>query len=378
MRRSYCGWMIVILCCVFFTGCASTMKFSAVDLNDQIKSGQLMKKVDNAVILVDRSASMEERYGNARRLELGSDVTNHFVETMPDIDLKVGVRSFAGDETPLIYGMSAFNKADLLQNIQSNSQGAGRTPLGEAIRAAGDDLKPYSGPLALIIVSDFETLLNLDDIRPKYALESVAQVKALYGDRLCIYTIQVAQAPGGTALVQAIQKEAKCGLAVNADDLATQKAMSEFVKKIFLADADQTMGAQKKAAAGTAESDAKNAESVQDNSLTLEDIHFAFDKAALTEDGQRILKKHAAWLKENKKGTLTVEGHCDERGTTEYNLALGEKRATEAKKFLVTLGVENTRIKTISYGKERPLDPGHTETAWAKNRRDRFVVSPVK
>ena len=77
----------------------------------------------------------------------------------------------------------------------------------------------------------------------------------------------------------------------------------------------------------------------------------------------------------NKDANIIVEGHCDERGTTEYNLALGERRATETKKYLVELGVPEGRIKTISYGEERPLDPGHTEAAWAKNRRAQFVLN---
>jgi len=77
----------------------------------------------------------------------------------------------------------------------------------------------------------------------------------------------------------------------------------------------------------------------------------------------------------NKNVTVLIEGNCDERGTVEYNLALGEKRAQSAMKFLVDLGVDKARIKTISYGKEKPLEPGHNEEAWAKNRRDHFVVT---
>ncbi len=73
---------------------------------------------------------------------------------------------------------------------------------------------------------------------------------------------------------------------------------------------------------------------------------------------------------------VVIEGHCDERGTAEYNMALGQRRAQETKKYLVNLGIKESRIKTISYGEERPLDPGHNEDAWAKNRRAHFVVTP--
>ncbi len=108
--------------------------------------------------------------------------------------------------------------------------------------------------------------------------------------------------------------------------------------------------------------------------IDLEDIRFDYDKSVLRPQDREILKKHGDWLMKNNTYTVLIEGNCDERGTTEYNLALGERRANEAAKYLIGLGVEKERIKTISYGEERPLDPGHTEEAWAKNRRDHFVV----
>lgn len=108
------------------------------------------------------------------------------------------------------------------------------------------------------------------------------------------------------------------------------------------------------------------------------DIHFDFDKFNLMSDAREVLEKHAAWLNKNKEVNIVVEGHCDERGTAEYNLALGERRASAAAKFLGDMGIEAKRMKTISYGKEMPLDPGHNEEAWAKNRRAHFVVSTKK
>ncbi len=102
-------------------------------------------------------------------------------------------------------------------------------------------------------------------------------------------------------------------------------------------------------------------------------IHFAFDRSDLNEQARDTLKKIAAVLRLNPSYSLDIAGHCDERGTSEYNLALGERRARAAKKFLVNLGISADRITTVSYGEERPIDPGHTEEAWAKNRRDEFT-----
>jgi peptidoglycan-associated lipoprotein len=110
--------------------------------------------------------------------------------------------------------------------------------------------------------------------------------------------------------------------------------------------------------------------------LQIPDVNFDFDKYNLKPEAQAILKAGAPAYLKYREYKLVVEGHADERGTVEYNLALGDKRASEAAKYLVDLGIEKERIKTISYGKEMPLDNGHDETAWAKNRRAHFVIFP--
>jgi len=109
----------------------------------------------------------------------------------------------------------------------------------------------------------------------------------------------------------------------------------------------------------------------------LMDINFDFDKYNLRPQDRDILKRHAEWLLKNTEFAVAIEGHCDERGTAEYNMALGQRRAEAAKKFLQDSGVAEARMKTISYGKELPLDPGHNEAAWTKNRRAHFVVTPL-
>ena len=106
-----------------------------------------------------------------------------------------------------------------------------------------------------------------------------------------------------------------------------------------------------------------------------EDIYFDFDRSTLSPAAQDNLLRKAEWLRENPDATATIEGHCDERGTNEYNLALGDRRAESAKAFLTDLGIDPARLTTISYGEERPVDPIHMEEAWAKNRRDHFVVN---
>ncbi len=149
----------------------------------------------------------------------------------------------------------------------------------------------------------------------------------------------------------------------SAEEIARQKAANEArIKEQELKEdaARKEAAARKKAAAM--------------ERFVNQDIHFAFDSAELTPMSQMLLKEKAQWLEDNMSVNVRVEGNCDERGTTEYNLALGEKRAMSVKNFLVDLGISSSRLTTISYGEEKPLDPGHNKAAWAKNRRVHFTI----
>ena len=131
------------------------------------------------------------------------------------------------------------------------------------------------------------------------------------------------------------------------------------------------------AAAGTKTAMAEAAAGVaatEEKSSLFADIHFDYDKSFIREDAKPALAKVSDYLKKNSGAKVQIEGHCDERGTAEYNMALGARRAESAKKYLLSLGVKGGALSTVSYGKEKPLDPGHTEDAWAKNRRGHFVL----
>ncbi|BBB32448.1 peptidoglycan-associated lipoprotein [Thermotomaculum hydrothermale] len=106
----------------------------------------------------------------------------------------------------------------------------------------------------------------------------------------------------------------------------------------------------------------------------LEDVYFEFDKSRLTPETREVLKKHAKWLKEHPSVKILIEGHCDERGTEQYNLALGDRRAHAVKNYLISLGISPDRMKTISFGEMFPKVKGHNEWAWSQNRRCHFVI----
>jgi peptidoglycan-associated lipoprotein len=107
----------------------------------------------------------------------------------------------------------------------------------------------------------------------------------------------------------------------------------------------------------------------------LKPVYFDFDRSFIRDDAKAVMKANAEWLKSNPKAKIKIEGNCDERGTVEYNQALGQRRAASAKKYLTDMGVSGLRISLISYGKEKPICSEHEESCWQKNRRDDFVVA---
>jgi len=159
--------------------------------------------------------------------------------------------------------------------------------------------------------------------------------------------------------------------AVTADDEAARKAKEAADREAALKEQAAKDEAARREAARAAWAK-KNAEALVE--LSLQNIYFDYDKSAIRPDAREILKVNAEIFTKNSSAKIVVEGHCDERGTAEYNMALGERRAQEAKQYLVNLGIDASRIETISYGKERPLDNRSTEEAWAQNRRAQFLL----
>ena len=120
--------------------------------------------------------------------------------------------------------------------------------------------------------------------------------------------------------------------------------------------------------------DGRNLEELNRES-PLKPAFFPLDSADLDDEARGVVAGNADILKQNPRWVITIEGHCDERGTAEYNLALGERRALAAKNYLISLGITDARVKTVSYGDEFPFDRGHTDDAWSRNRRAHFVIS---
>ena len=385
MRRIGYGFIFLLTFCTLFIGCAS---FRPVDLNPRIKSGQLVQKADNFIVLFDKSASMVESHGKpmvneASRLIHGKDAARNMISTIPDIKLNAGLRTFWSEETALIYGMKPLDKEGYWTAINSMENVYGRTPLGKAITAAGIDLKEAKGNSAMIIVSDFSDLKGLDDIRPEAVMEAITKVNAEYGDKLCVYAIQVGYTLNGKELSEQIVQNVEGGYTVNADDLVSPAAMGAFVERVISGNclrykalvakpiekvvilAAEPMVEEKVLAAVPAEEPKVTEEpkpkvmvaAVEPKIIILafEDVHFDFDKSTLKPEAQTILKRNIQLLKDNPKAKVRVAGYTSASGTEAYNQKLSERRASAVQEYLINEGVITPdRLSTIGYGKTDP------------------------
>ena len=386
MRKKWLMLIIAAVALVGLSGCATVIKpIPAQDLNPKVKSGALVQKTNNFEVIMDTSASMDEAYKwnhfaytspmQTTVLEYEQHLVRLFNDTIPNMKLTAGLRDFAGRrmfsrpfDTKLWYGMSPWAKADLEKSIYAVNTGGVESPLDLALDAATMDLKPLAGKSAVIVFSDGLEM-------PK-AVASAQAMKAAMKDNICIYVVQVGPDKittdfpqgEGKALLDKVVKAGECGALVNAKDVETAAGMAAFVEKIFLGPppppppaAEAPVVVPPVVAPGAAPDQ-------------LEAIYFDFDKYVILPEGREALKRNAEWLQKNAGAKVVVEGNCDERGTNEYNMALGQRRADAAAKYLMDLGIGKDRVSTVSYGEEKPICKEATEACWSKNRRDDIVV----
>jgi peptidoglycan-associated lipoprotein len=392
MRRNVLILLVAVMCLAMVAGCATTLKpIPAQDLSPKLKSGALVQKTNNFEMILDTSASMDEAHSwmswsaetspdkyqtiQSTKLEYMQQLAQLFNDTIPPMKLTAGMRDFAGKrwltrnyDTKLWYGMAPWVKEDLGKAIFSVNTYGVESPLDSALDAATMDLKPLAGKSAVIIFTD-----GLD--MPK-AVASAQAMKAALRDNVCIYAVQIGkdrktmEYPQGEAraLLDKVVKAGECGVLVTGEEVSTPAGMAAFVEKVFLGPpppppppppAPVVVPPVVPAPAGPEK---------------LEAIYFDFDKYVIKPEFRDALKRNADWLQQNPGAKVVVEGNCDERGTNEYNMALGQRRADAAAKYLMDLGVAKDRIGTVSYGEEKPICTEKTESCWSKNRRDDFIL----
>jgi len=182
---------------------------------------------------------------------------------------------------------------------------------------------------------------------------------------------KVVQSEPAAEEAAAVEKVSEADMASKA---AEEQAAQEEAARQWEMAAEEDLKKEQMAAEAAKAEEMERAKMASMQMFMNEDIYFEFDSAVLLPMAREVLSRKADWIRENQDASIIIEGHCDERGTTAYNIALGDRRAESTKSYLVDLGIDEVLLTTISYGEERPVDPGHNEEAWAKNRRIHFVV----
>ncbi len=387
MRQKWLWLVFAVIALFMLGGCASNIKnIPAQDINAKLTSGQLVQKTNNFEMILDTSASMDEMiqwkhpsYSDRIRtskVEYEEHLARLFNDTIPNLKLTAGLRDFAGKrvagrnfETKLYYGMAPYVKADLGKQIYNLNTYGVESPMEVALDAATADLKPLAGTSAVIVFSD-----GLDmDVAPPATAKPVAAaqaMKAALKDNVCIYVVQIGSEPAARALLQKVVQAGQCGTLVNAEQVSTPAGMAALVEQVFLGPPPPPPPPPPAPVVPPVVVPPPPPAAPKQ----LDSIYFDFDKYTIKAEAREALKKNADWLQANKDAKVSIEGNCDERGTNEYNMALGQRRADAAAKYLMDLGVAKDRISTVSYGEEKPLCKEQTEDCWAKNRRDDFVI----
>ncbi|MFA6412624.1 MAG: OmpA family protein [Syntrophales bacterium] len=319
------------------------------------------------IVIFDKSASMGELHGTVNvnqdtRLAHGKATAKNMTATIPDIKLNSGLRKFWAEETVMIYGMKPLAKEEYTAAIDTIDFVYGRTPMDKAITAAGSDLKGAGGNSALIIYSDFSEKPGIDDIRSGAVMAAITQLNADYGDRLCVYAVQVGYTKNGKELSEQIVQNVVGGYTVNADKLVNPAAMGAFVEKVLTGKCERykAMAVPEKVVI-QGEDPALHEQIVAATAsnkvviLAFEDVHFDFDKSTLTPEAKAILKRDIQVLKDNPKAKVRLAGYTSASGTDAYNQALSERRSAAVRDYLVSEGVITPdRLTTIGYGETDP------------------------
>jgi OmpA-OmpF porin, OOP family len=375
MVRNLIKLLVVVMSLALLGGCATAIKpIPAQDLNAKLKSGALVQKANNFEVIMDTSASMDDTYQwshyaytdklKTTKREYEQSLVRLFNDTIPNLKLTAGLRDFAGKrwlsrpyDTKLWYGMAPYVKEDLGKSIFEVNTGGVESPLDLALDAATADLKPLAGKSAVVIFTDGLEM-------PK-AVASAQAMKAALKDNVCIYVVQIGSDLAGKALIDQVVKAGQCGFMVTGEQVSTAAGMADFVEKVFLGPAAGAIAGPGPGPAALLPPGAV---------AQLDTVYYDYDKYNVKPEFKDAVKKNADYFKANKAYNVLVAGNCDERGTNEYNMALGQRRADSAAKALNALGVEANRIKTVSYGEEKPVCKDANEACWSKNRNAMFFV----
>jgi len=360
MKRNKFKSILIAFVVLLFAGCAGQQvrtdmsQFTPVSL----ERGGYNLKVDNFLVILDTSASMNERYNGVSKFGQEKEVVNRMNQTIAGLDVKGALRAFGqGKDTTLLYGLTDYTAPGFKGGLDKATHADGNSPLYAAIDGAGNDLQFASGNSALIIFSDAKKLDKA------LVIASAKKIKKTFGDRICIYTVLIGDDEAGEKLMREISEIGSCGFATNADIIFSAQDMADFSRKVFF-------GGQKRA---TKPSPAPAIQTIQ-ASMVLGGIEFEFDSFSISPDFYSILDESVKTLKDNPSVNVRFEGHTDNIGSEAYNQKLSESRAKAVMNYFIEKGVSTDRFSTVGYGYTRPIASNETSAGRDRNRRVELIT----
>jgi len=361
--------------------------FTPQDLNPMLQSGDYVQKVDNFVVIVDKSGTMGEPYKGELKLDIAKQLACRMNHTIPDLKLTGALRIFGrtaifdNELTKLYWGPAPYEKSALDAGLNKIGFSVGESPLNLALDATAQDFKSAQGDIAVIIFTDADKDVMVYDAVKK----SAANLKAQYGNRICFYAVQIGVDPDGKQLLEQVVQTGQCGCYVTGDQIASSEGMADFVKKIFLKKAPPKPAPApvvvEKVVILDSDGDGvpdnldkcpgtpKGARVNKDGCWVLEEVLFDFDKYNIKPQFYYFLDEAAVVFEKNPGLRVRIEGHTDNIGTAAYNKKLSLRRAKAVMEYLIKKGIPKESLSIEGFGFTRPIATNETEEGRALNRR---------
>ncbi|MEN8258998.1 MAG: OmpA family protein [Pseudomonadota bacterium] len=377
------GGMVIGLASLVLAGCAgqpavSFESFQPSDVNAKLQSGVYKQKVDNFLVIIDASSSMNQEYqgggfqgaSKATKFQVEKELMYRMNQTIPDMPLKTGVRTFGfgpclgWKSTVRNFGVVDYSKSGLAGALDNLNCTSGGSPMAEALEAAGGDLSSVAGKVAVILLSDGFGL----DGDP---VPSVRNLKTTLGDRLCLYTVWIGgkDESQGKALMNQLPIVAGCGGSVSAAEISSSQGMGDFVERVFLeaeidSDGDGVIDSLDKCP-GTP----KGARVNMVGCWVLSNVLFDTDKSVIKTEAAPLLDEVVAIFNRNPGLRVEIQGHTDSVGSAAYNMGLSDRRAKAVRHYLIGHGISADRLTTKGFGLHVPIASNSTAAGRAQNRR---------
>ena len=402
--------VFLLMICALLFSCATGQVQTPQPLfsPDMLEADQYEPKVDNFMVILDKSSSMSWKYNEQKRLTIAKDFLNAMNQTLPEMKVNCALRTFGtsgfGKPTALIYGPTEYSRKEFQGALDASERAIGRSPLGAAITAAGADLKESEGQIAVIIVSDGSDMNTTP-------ITAANNMKAQFGDRVCIYTVLVGDDPAGETLMKQVAEAGGCGFSVRADEFKDSGDMGDFVKNVFLAEIVKPVmdsdgdgvtddldrcpntpkGVKVDAHGCPLDSDGDGVVDYLDKcpntpkGATVDargcwtyaaKVMFDINSAEIKSEAYPMLDEAILILEKNPEMKVEIDGHTDNTGSAAYNMNLSERRAKSVMKYYVDQGVEEERLTTKGFGFTKPAASNETKEGRTKNRR--VELTPVK